>query len=120
MVCKAQEYQVHHLIEELKDENFVMYYIKYILFYMKTWIDHYFKFGHTHDLDETGKPIEFEDWAVSSWEAIARDVAEVLLILLIIPVLLIILCQLYYGAKRLKKFWTMNNIINSIRRSKID
>lgn len=84
-MCEYSNYEINRVSDSLKDENLLLYSVKYSFFYIKIKLDHFFGAKHTHHLND------YQEWAVSPWETLLRDIWEIVL-LFIIAVLLAYLC----------------------------
>lgn len=116
MVCKYAEYQVHHYADDLKESNWVLYYIKMFFFQLSMYLDHILGAAHSHDVDdETGEAMNFEDWAVSPWEIVIRDIAEVILWLMVLLVVLFLFLHLTKNTIRFRNFMRVSSMMKHLK-----
>jgi hypothetical protein len=123
MVCDSSDYQIHHYADTLKNDNFVLYYIKWVIFYCKMWLDHFMRADHVHEIDPvTGdlREANFEDWVVSPWENTIRDVIEVLLWIALLLAAIRIVLHLWGGWKGFIDWIKLYKVTQEINRKKIE
>ena len=140
MVCRTSEYELHTYADQLRDNNLFLYWLKYIIFYCKVTLDHWFARDHIHDIEyhsyhenirltqryyDTDEVFQrardgpsLDEWIAEPLESVWPDVWEIVLLVLFLIVFALLVRHLLCGISSLVKYTRMSTVDKKIREYK--